>query len=68
MYIILPELIEFTQNCRFYFNLVPQGAIIGTKISIYCEFGINKVNAFSSMKTEEFMEFELFRIFRVKNF
>ena len=63
--------IEFTKIVnKFQFNSGPRGPTIGTKFTISCEFGPLPVkwwcHMFSNMKWKEYMEYELFGIFRVK--
>ena len=57
---------KFTRNCEFYFHLF---RVPGKKLTISCEFGLHNVKLqymFSSMKIEEYIEYELSGIFRVK--
>ena len=70
--IILPE-VDRTHTKLwnlFQFSSGLLAAIIGTKFTISCEFGLYKVklqyHIFSSMKIEEYMEFVPPGIFRVK--
>ena len=70
--IILPEVerIHTKLLILLQFSLGHRGPIIGTKFTIFFEFVLHKIklqyHMFSSMKIEEYMEYDLSDIFRVK--